>query len=590
MSKADVLRRMDQQPPVRNGEFVATATVLQISQLAVSGPYVGDFQIIGNGRLIIGEHPDIGTRVILARNGLFGYNTAGVLTFGLWTQGDPTHTGGDWFAGREAGNYIAYSQNDGTLGMYTPAGASFLAKSDGSLQAGSADGAHMLWNSASQALEIRNGETVHISLESNGNASFEGHVFAAGGRIYGQMQVDGLLRAGHVDGPSVSMGAFSRIDGSALTESSEIIATNAQNLPWFHVVAGGGTPGGGWFQLGNPGDYQQRLTYDGDRLTLDGDIYARGGELGDLTLIGDLTLTTGSLTMDTVTIDNIGITFDAILGKYNGGGLRWMDEDTSTEYLCIGTQVDLGSITANAINSSNIPLLITSDDDIELTPGSGDAVIVNGTTTLGDGGGTNYARFDATGHLTLAGTAKPWNAVLIEPSARTTGTNAPTFEKWYDDAAGTSRGVYLYSFDDANVGSEKEVFFALQMPHSWDGGNIQFHVHWIGAVADTTATPRWGLEYVWKEPGGVFGDTMIMYATGNHLNEADITANKHYITAFTALAPGSTADALSSVLIGRLFRDSANAADTYNAAGAKCGLLYIDAHYQMARLGSIDGY
>jgi hypothetical protein len=88
----------------------------------------------------------------------------------------------------------------------------------------------------------------------------------------------------------------------------------------------------------------------------------------------------------------------------------------------------------------------------------------------------------------------------------------------------------------------------------------------------------------------VFGDTTVIYATGNHLSETNITANKHYITAFTAISPGSTADDLSSVLIGRLFRDSANAADTYNATGAKVGLLYIDAHYQMARIGSNDEY
>ena len=226
---------------------------------------------------------------------------------------------------------------------------------------------------------------------------------------------------------------------------------------------------------------------------------------------------------------------------------------------------------------------------VEEEPGKAFATTASGIT-LGDGGTTNYSAFDATGHLTFAGTAKPWNDILIEPVARTTGSNAPTFEKWYDDAAGTSRGVYLYSFDDAAGGSEKEVFFNLQMSHAWDGGNIQFHVHWIGAVADTTATPRWGLEYAWKEPGGTYGDTTIVYGTGNHLLEADITANKHYITLFTAIAPGSTADDLSSVLIGRLFRDSANAADTYNATGAKCGLLYMDAHYQLARIGSNDEY
>jgi hypothetical protein len=210
------------------------------------------------------------------------------------------------------------------------------------------------------------------------------------------------------------------------------------------------------------------------------------------------------------------------------------------------------------------------------------------------GDGTNYTTFDDTGHQTMVGTAKPWEDLRIEPSARTTGANAPTFEKWYDDAAGTSRGVYLYSFDDAPAGSEKEVFFTMQMPHEWDGGDIKMHVHWVGAVADTTADPRWGLEYTWKDIGQVFGDTTIVYSGGTHTdgtsNDPNVTANKHYITGFTAITPGTNADGLSSILIGRLFRDSDNAADTYNATGAKCGLLYIDAHYQKSRLGSTDEY
>ncbi len=217
-------------------------------------------------------------------------------------------------------------------------------------------------------------------------------------------------------------------------------------------------------------------------------------------------------------------------------------------------------------------------------------VTSDGLTQIGDAGTTNYAQFDETGNLTFAGSAQPWDDIRVEPVARTTGTNAPSFEKWYDDSGGTSRGVYLYSFDDASAGSEKEIFFTMQMPHTWNGGDVHLHVHWVGAVADTTATPRWGLEYAFKEPGAVFGDTVIVYATGNEQGDTDITAHKHYITEFAAITPGSTADGLSSILIGRLFRNSSNAADTYNATGAKCGLLYIDAHYQIARIGSTDEY
>lgn len=218
---------------------------------------------------------------------------------------------------------------------------------------------------------------------------------------------------------------------------------------------------------------------------------------------------------------------------------------------------------------------------------------LTGGVNIGDYA-TNYARFDSTGHLTFAGTAKPWEDLRIEPVARTTGANAPTFEKWYDDAGGSSIGVFLYSFDDASAGSEKQVFFTMQLPHAWDGGSINIHVHWVGAVDDTTASPLWGIEYVWKSPGEVFGDTVYIFTDGKNYtstgDDANITAHKHYISAFAPLAPGTTADDISSILIGRLFRYSSNDLDTYNAAGAKCGLLYIDAHYQSSSLGSTDEY
>jgi len=224
-------------------------------------------------------------------------------------------------------------------------------------------------------------------------------------------------------------------------------------------------------------------------------------------------------------------------------------------------------------------------------------VFADGAVRIGDsaaGAPTNYTQFDATGHQTMAGTAQPWDDLRIEPVARTTGANAPTFEKWLDDAGGTSRGVYLYSFDDAAAGSEKEVLFTMQMPHSWNGGDIWLHVHWIGDVDDTTAAPRWGLEYAWKDLGQVFGDTTIIYSDGTNYTDtypdSDIVAKKHYISKFSPISPGATADGISSVLIGRLFRNSSDAADTYDAAGAKCGLLYIDAHYQLNSVGSTDEY
>ena len=181
MPKSDLVRRTDQAQFIRNGEIVTATSVLQISQIAMTSPFSGDFQIVDEGRLIVGESPNLGARFVVSRDGAFGYNAGGMNTFAVYCQGNAQHTGGDIFAGGQNGNYLLYSQNDGTLGLYTPAGAGFIATRDGSLQAGNAAGAHMLWNSASRALEIRNGEDVRISLADTGDASFDGTVYAAVG-------------------------------------------------------------------------------------------------------------------------------------------------------------------------------------------------------------------------------------------------------------------------------------------------------------------------------------------------------------------------------------------------------------------------
>lgn len=606
--KSDNLKRTDAQPPVISGEFVPVQSVVTVTNLAVTGPYRGDFQVIDEGRVIVGNDPDIGPRGILSAKALQGYNNNGLNTFAVWFATTEQHAPGDFHAGNLGGNYLAYDQAEGTLGLYTPDGAGILMDNDGTFIAGHQDHGHLRWDAVTQSLKIMSGAETMAEIGDDGDAAFTGIITALGGHITGRMFVDEVLQAGDSDGPAIYLGRFERINAqNELVETSEIIATDASNLPWFHVVAGGDTTGGGYFALGGQGDYAQRLTYDGSNLVFDGTIYARGGEFTGVVEIkpgGALVWAGGKGRADDTGIEHVeGASSywevkpnnDVFMKLVSIGGSSYVGfQATENDGTAIAGSVVTGSGVYGSALGAGIGVKAATQGGVALEAtaisGSGDALHANGISKLGDGGTTNYAAFDATGHLTFNGTAKPWNDMLIEPSARTTGANAPTFEKWYDDAAGTSRGVFLYSFDDANAGSEKEVFFNLQMSHGWDGGDIQFHVHWIGAVADTTATPRWGLEYVFKEPGAVFGDSTIVYATGNHLSEADITANKHYITLFTAISPGSTANDLSSVLIGRLFRDSANAADTYNAVGAKCGLLYIDAHYQIARIGSTDEY
>lgn len=182
---------------------------------------------------------------------------------------------------------------------------------------------------------------------------------------------------------------------------------------------------------------------------------------------------------------------------------------------------------------------------------------------------------------------RAWDDLRIEPVARTT-TNVPAFEKWFDDAGGTSRGVYLYSFAKEATNNQDEIFFTMQMPHDWAATAISIHAHWIPADAQNAAVPAWGLEYAWADIGTNYGDTAIVYASATLVpNEANLTAFRHYISEFADITPSASQDGLSSILIGRLFRFSGDASDTYDD---KVGLLYIDAHYERDTFGSITEY
>ncbi|MEI8166699.1 MAG: hypothetical protein WCG26_09970 [Chloroflexales bacterium] len=92
---------------------------------------------------------------------------------------------------------------------------------------------------------------------------------------------------------------------------------------------------------------------------------------------------------------------------------------------------------------------------------------------------------------------------------------------------------------------------------------------------------RWGLEYTWSGIGQTFAATTIVYGA-THQPAESLVAKRHYLTPIATLTPGAGQVGASVVLLGRVFRDSANGADTYTD---KVGLLSIDMHYRLNKLG-----
>lgn len=167
----------------------------------------------------------------------------------------------------------------------------------------------------------------------------------------------------------------------------------------------------------------------------------------------------------------------------------------------------------------------------------------------------------------------------------------PAFTRLYRNVGNTSEGVYAWGFTNSG---EREVFFDVQMPHSWAyGTEVRPHVHWMHADSTPSGSNvRWGLEYVWANavnaPGNTFGPTTsTVYADdptiAPTLGYAPGTAHVHQIAQFTAIA--GTNMRRSSVMLCRLFRDTGND-DFADLAFA----LSFDLHYQVATTGSSTEY
>jgi hypothetical protein len=213
--------------------------------------------------------------------------------------------------------------------------------------------------------------------------------------------------------------------------------------------------------------------------------------------------------------------------------------------------------------------------------------VVSGATTLSRrlridkdgyfyiGSATNNTSFSPTGTQRMNGSATVWNDLNIPGLAvRTQGTADPALSTF-----GSTTRIFTFSGTTMN-----EVFFTVQLPHSYkEGSDIEPHVHWCPMTSPaSTLNVRWGLDYQWQNNTDVFTatDTAVL-ATG----ATGIVGYKHLITSFGNIT--GTGKTISSILVCRLYRLPADAADTYTGAA---GLLAIDFHFESDTLGSETEY
>lgn len=196
------------------------------------------------------------------------------------------------------------------------------------------------------------------------------------------------------------------------------------------------------------------------------------------------------------------------------------------------------------------------------------------------------ARTNAGMDLTAVATAvNPlWDDVVVGLlSASASGANAPTLARFRQDTPGTSQGVYSFQF---SATQEQELMGSVQMPHRWKiGSAISPHLHWSPGASTNTGTVRWGLEYTIAS--AVAGANIDFPVTVlDEVNDpADGVANRHQIAEFTDI--DMTGQRASCVIMFRLYRAAANAADTFTAVAHG---LSFDIHFQSDSSGGVTEY
>lgn len=198
------------------------------------------------------------------------------------------------------------------------------------------------------------------------------------------------------------------------------------------------------------------------------------------------------------------------------------------------------------------------------------------------GAETNYTRFDATGHQTMAGAARPWDDVLPYAFNPSTGLTALGSK----DYGTTGFKFYFWS---RNAAANEAAQFFFQIPHRMlEGGDAHFHLHVIpsanGAAGNEDVELK--LEYQWVNIGG-------SYSASANSTDTDVfrvgaaEANKHVLWEFTpALAgAGKTLSADLLVKVSRLTKTADVVHDNYTG---DVYLRFADVHMQIDAQGSTD--
>ncbi len=312
---------------------------------------------------------------------------------------------------------------------------------------------------------------------------------------------------------------------------------------------------------------------------------------------------------------NIGVQTTSPSGKLHVVGNMYISGDKHIE--CDGsTSNEVGNCSAHSeastivalaasdricSNSATSPTAIRIDTDSDCTNGSGN----EGTYILGTSATaattsitSQWAYFDANSsttytngediyldnaptltyqsgnlyvdHVTLLEPA--WEDLRLSASQLGSGASAPDLVTWIN-----ASNLRVKAFDGTTT--SEQLYFEVQFPHNYkEGTDLHAHIHWGPTTADA-GDVKWNLEYSWVNIGDVAPAVQTVAATG----AAGGTAFRHNMVDLPVIS--GSGKTLSSMIVGRLYRNPSDGSDTY---GFDAALLELDFHYQIDGFGSVS--
>jgi hypothetical protein len=163
-----------------------------------------------------------------------------------------------------------------------------------------------------------------------------------------------------------------------------------------------------------------------------------------------------------------------------------------------------------------------------------------------------------------------WDDLLAELDVRGTGVNSPTWTTYRNGISGPT----------FSATTMQETWASFHVPHTYaPNTGVFFHIH-FSPNNTSTGVVRWGFEYTYAKRDGTFGATSTVY------KEINIDTNsqyKHFVAETdSSYLEGGLIEPDTLILI-RIFRDAANAADTFT--GSVHGFT-ADLHFQKSRFAT----